>query len=149
MRTAHFDQWTFSGCPGPWSRYGTSGVMFSEENMSLPPIIRTILQPLLAILLFKPCPNRPPLPSLTLASVGWISTGCRGFQSERTISGNWHVIGRPTPRSRRRAKAESYFLATPSPTTRSYQTIFLASHISTAASMGRPRLRCWCVSARM
>ena len=129
-----------------------SGILFSEENMRLPPIIRTIAQPLLAILLSLPALAQQTAPSIP-------STGFSGLDQYRVsrisiYTDDFGQLARyreadaalapPAP-----AKAESYFLATRSPTTGSYQTIFLASPISTAASMGKPRLRCWCVSARM
>ena len=120
--------------------------------MTLQPIIRLISQTLFAILLSFPALAQQPAPSIP-------STGFPGLDEYRAsrlsiYTDDFGQLARYRQANAAlappaRAKAESSFWATPSPTTGSCQTIFLASLISIAASMGKPRLRCWCVFARM
>lgn len=120
--------------------------------MSLQPIIRTVSQPLFAVLLSLPALAQqlaPAIPSSGFAGLDQyrasrISIYTDDFGQLARYREADAALARP-----RRAKSKSYLLAIPSPTTGSYLTIFLASLISTAALMGRPRHRCWYVSARM
>ena len=118
-----------NAAPNPAIRmiYSDSLSCFSEENMSLQPIIRTMSQPLFAIILSLPALAQQLAPSIP-------STGFSGLDQYRAsrisiYTDDFGQLARyrePTPRWRRqqRAKNESYFLATPSPTTGSYPDYF-------------------------
>jgi hypothetical protein len=114
--------------------------------MSLQPIIRTLSQPLFAILLSVPALAQQPAPPIPSTGFPWLDE----YRASR-ISIYTDDFGQLA----RYRDADAALAAPAAGQSRvvflgdCYQTIFPASLISTAVLTGRPRPRCWCVSGRM